>query len=217
MAGKKLIYGVGINDADYDVHPCTMIKGVRYRGEPCPYYVKWHSMLERCYSTKYQERQPSYIGCSVCKEWHTFSNFKRWMQTQNWQGRELDKDWLVDGNKVYSPQTCMFVTNEMNNCIRISKLSMKGYPLGVSKQFKRDGGELAKPWAAYCSVGGKRTFFGLYSTSLMAHIAYLRVKRSVIEELIDKHANEDLLMQGLTRVRNKIEYHVLNEKELKYF
>ncbi|TOB13963.1 hypothetical protein, partial [Vibrio parahaemolyticus] len=62
---NKLIQGVGINDADY-------------ASSKCPYYKKWHGIIIRCYDKSYQERKPSYVGATVCKEWLTFSNFRDW-------------------------------------------------------------------------------------------------------------------------------------------
>jgi hypothetical protein len=109
LALRKPIYGIGTNDADYMVDP--RIDGKRGR---CPIYRVWKSMLERCYSEKRQAKCPTYIGCTVCKEWLTFSNFRRWMVNQDWQGKQLDKDILVKGNKIYSAETCCFVTQAVN-------------------------------------------------------------------------------------------------------
>ena len=39
---------------------------------------RWYGMLRRCYDTKYQARQPSYIGCSVSEEWLNFQTFAKW-------------------------------------------------------------------------------------------------------------------------------------------
>lgn len=91
---KKLVCGVGVNDASYAVNPLINGKQVM-----CWIYKKWKSMIHRCYDSKIQARQPAYIGCSVCEEWLTFSNFKLWMEAQDWQGKELDKDILTAGSK----------------------------------------------------------------------------------------------------------------------
>ena len=119
MKAKKLVYGVGINDADYAITEWKTIEvnGVRKRKLVwvCPYYRVWHNMLKRCYSTKYQEKNPTYKGCSVSEEWLRFSNFRAWMECQDWDGMQLDKDLLLEGNKVYSKETCVFVTKVVNN------------------------------------------------------------------------------------------------------
>lgn len=104
--GRSRVIGVGINDADYDT--CV-------NGSVCPYYRKWADLLRRCYSKRFLEKRSSYKGCTVCKEWHTFSNFKRWMEKQDWEGKVLDKDLLSGDDKIYSPDTCVFLPSKINN------------------------------------------------------------------------------------------------------
>jgi hypothetical protein len=102
MSKKKgIVYGIGINDADYVVSNCL-------------YYRKWKQMMRRCYSPNFHIKNQSYVGCSVCEEWHRFSNFKSWMMQQDWEGKELDKDILFPGNKVYSPDKCVFIDKKVN-------------------------------------------------------------------------------------------------------
>ena len=114
MKPKILVCGVGINDADYVVKKFETIgyvdgKRKRKLVWTCPYHRAWESMLKRCYSAKYQERQPTYKGCTVSDDWLTFSNFRAWMIAQDWEGKHLDKDLLFEGNKIYSTETCVFV------------------------------------------------------------------------------------------------------------
>lgn len=79
MSGKRsLIYGIGVNDANYLVASRMDGKVVK-----CPFYQVWTDMLMRCYSKKYQQRQPTYVGCYVHSEWFAFSNFKAWMEEQS--------------------------------------------------------------------------------------------------------------------------------------
>ena len=77
MSGNsgKLVFGVGINDADY------VIK-VKVDGgyQDCPYYLKWKEMLRRCYSNRVASYHPTYKDCYVCEDWLIFSNFKKWME-----------------------------------------------------------------------------------------------------------------------------------------
>ena len=70
-------------------------------------YRTWKSMID-LHSAKYQDKYPTYKGCAVSKEWLTFSVFKAWMVTKDWQDNHLDKDILFEGDKVYSPETCVF-------------------------------------------------------------------------------------------------------------
>lgn len=103
-----MIFGVGINDAEYSV---TWTEGGIRR--ICPYYQRWRNMLKRCYHAKTHVLQPNYRECEVCNSWKTFSNFKLWMENQDWRGKELDKDLLGDGT-LYSPDTCCFLPCWLN-------------------------------------------------------------------------------------------------------
>ena len=80
----------------------------------CPYYMKWHGMLQRCHSVAYikKKKNPTYKDCWACDEWLLFSNFKAWMRAQEWEGKHIDKDLLITGNKKkYSPETSYFNFN----------------------------------------------------------------------------------------------------------
>ena len=70
-------------------------------------------MIDRCYSDKYHEKRPSYRNCEVCEEWQDFQVFAEWYDNNHPDdggNYHLDKEIMVDGNRVYSPHTCMFVT-----------------------------------------------------------------------------------------------------------
>ena len=169
---RKLVCGVGNNDAQYIVRRVVDGKQVS-----CPYYVRWFSMLARCYDTKQFARQPTYIGCTVCDEWLTFSNFKNWMVRQGWEGKELDKDVLVQGNKVYSPATCIFVPPSINKLLASKKGNRGAYPQGVSLN------KLSGKFVAQCCVDGKVKALGYYKTIEAAQTAYRDFKYKVIRKL----------------------------------
>ena len=169
---RKLVCGVGINDADYIVQP--KINGKRVT---CPYYSSWHSMLARCYSSNYQLMCPTYAGCSVCKEWLLFSNFKSWMTKQSWNGMALDKDILHQGNKVYSPDSCLFISGDINKLLSDRKAKRGRYLIGV------DYHKQSKKFRASCSVKGSVRYIGLYETEEMAHDAYKEFKYKIISDI----------------------------------
>ena len=79
----------------------------------------WRGMLERCYCDRMKKIHPAYYGIStVCEEWLDFQVFAKWYNENIYQvGTErmhLDKDILVKGNKVYSPDTCLIVPQRIN-------------------------------------------------------------------------------------------------------
>ena len=131
IAKNKLVHGVGINDADYYVRREVTEGGNKVIWK-CPFYTRWLNMLTRCYYENYQKKYPSYKGCFVCEGWLRFSNFRAWMVQQDWEGKELDKDILIRGNKVYSPQRCVFVERMVNGFILENGRSRGDWPIGVS-------------------------------------------------------------------------------------
>lgn len=95
--------------------------GMKMNTEMChsTSYYKWKNMVQRCYDKKVHKKyKPEYKDKSVCEEWLNYSNFKIWfdehfMPSKNNQ-IDLDKDLLVQGNKVYSPETCVFLLHYQN-------------------------------------------------------------------------------------------------------
>lgn len=129
---SKLVCGIGVNDADYPVYVCSVIAGKQKNLWTCPFYKVWASMLDRCYSTKSQASKPTYIGCSVAPEWHSFSTFRAWMLVQDWEGKQLDKDMLAPGNKLYGADTCVFVSGQLNKFMTDSGATRGDRPTGVT-------------------------------------------------------------------------------------
>jgi len=84
-------------------------------------YQTWKGMMQRCYSKFWHKRHPTYIGCTVCDDWHNFQVFAEWFDSNYVDGCELDKDILVKGNKVYCPDMCLFVSKNENVVSALSK------------------------------------------------------------------------------------------------
>jgi len=97
-------------------------------------YEKWSAMLNRCYGKLYQKEKPTYRGCTVCEEWHNFQNFALWYE-ENYPNDgieyQLDKDIKIKGNKVYSPDSCAFVTRKDNMSESLAKNYVFLSPGGV--------------------------------------------------------------------------------------
>ena len=86
-------------------------------------YNKWNSMLVRCYSKKFHEKNPTYYNCSVCSNWLKLSGFVKDFSKIDGYDRELflsgklclDKDIKSNGqNKEYSLENCMWTSKEEN-------------------------------------------------------------------------------------------------------
>ena len=133
-AYKRLVSGVGTNDADYATQP--RINGKQLK---CPAYIIWCCMLDRCYNTGFHPRRPTYVGTSVVESWLRFSNFREWyfrrreaLQSFGYTGPlELDKDILSD-SKTYSPKTCLLVPPDLNKLLNAVANRRGPNPIGVS-------------------------------------------------------------------------------------
>ena len=197
MVRKKLLHGIGINDVAYRVvvtkeYP-KKPNGTRDRRQvwKCPYYSKWEGMLRRAAYTKYKKKHPTYEKCTVCEEWKTFSNFIAWVDAQpdtEWGSKDLDKDFIIEGNKFYSPETCVFIHSNVNKFI-LDNASCRGeYLIGVFKH--KDG--RAKPFKASCRDPLMRNTSGIghYSTEIEAHNAWKICKHGYALELAERELDE---------------------------
>jgi hypothetical protein len=177
---NKLVCGVGINDLGYRTQvweelPKNGGKRIRKIVFLCKYYAVWKSMIERCYSKKFLESRPTYIGASVCSEWLYASEFKKWMEQQDWQGKCLDKDIIAPRSRLYSPETCAFVLNATNSFVIANDACRGDYPIGV---------DLFKPTGKYrasCKnpFTGKQEHLGYFSTPEEAHEAWQKHKHKL--------------------------------------
>lgn len=190
-----MIYGVGINDAGYAITKNAYINGKQTRVWTCPFYQSWHSMLSRCYSALYQAKQTTYVGCSVVDEWHRFSFFREWMISQPWQGRQLDKDTLVIDNKIYGPDTCIFISQAMNLFLNSQSRRRGEWPLGVN-QDKRDG-----KFQAECSnpFTGVTDRLGRFDCPDAAHEAWRKRKHQHALRYADMQDDPRIAMALRTR------------------
>lgn len=181
LRGKRLIWGIGINDVDAPTHWMENGKWVND-----PYYTIWRSILERSYSPSYKKRTPTYIEVTTHSDWHRFSKFKEWVDNQpqkDWRDLYLDKDLRVKGNKVYGPDTCCFLTNQENIIFRPSVV-----PLGYCA-YRRDYIRKS-PWESASSIGNTRRYLGYYTTKEEAEVVAGRESIKRIMEVVNANPHE---------------------------
>lgn len=165
---KKPVYGVGINNLENG----TL--------EKC--YTTWYNILKRCYDPTTKTKEPTYTGCSICDEWKYLFNFKKWFDANYIDGHHLDKDILVKGNKVYSPDTCCFVPQSINSLITNRSRHRGDCPLGVTKANSR--------FCASYNKGNKRIHIGMFDTPEAAFLAYKKAKEQYVKVLGEKYYKE---------------------------
>ena len=194
---RKLNFGVGINDADYNVTKHAIVDGKGKMVWICPFYRTWKGMLERCYSEKYHVRKPTYKDCTVCGEWIYFSKFKSWMETQDWKGKQLDKDLLKVGNKVYCPEWCIFVDGKINNFVNDHGNKRGEYIIGVywDKYKNKFRSMCRNPFTV------KQEDLGRFTTELEAHLAWKSRKHELACLLADSEYCTDPRLAEALRTR----------------
>ena len=149
-------------------------------GKGTPAYTTWQGMLRRCYCPKKHAKQPTYADCSVHPKWHNFQVFAEWFEQQYfatcWQ---LDKDLIVEGNKVYSDTTCVFVPQQINKLLTDCGASRGGLPQGV----RRNG----KGYQAQLSVDGNQYQLGTYATPEEAFEVYKLAKEANVKRMAEQY------------------------------
>lgn len=166
-------------------------------------YQTWMNMLGRCYDEKLHKKHHTYINCEVCDEWLCFQNFARWYDNNYYEVKgqimDLDKDILYKGNKIYSPNTCIFVPHNINLLFIKGDKARENYPIGVCYH-KRD-----KKFQSYCNIYDyeenktKKKYLGSYDTPEKAFEVYKQYKEKYIKKVADYYKDKipDELYQGL--------------------
>ena len=138
-------------------------------------YNVWHNMIKRCYCSDKNDN-PTYIGCEVCREWYNFQNFAKWYEENYYeiegQKMHLDKDILIKGNKIYSPQTCVIVPQRINSIFEKHTILNK----------KEKG-----KYVPRMKVDGVSMYFGRFETREEAFEVYKKAKEKYIKEVADEY------------------------------
>lgn len=173
------------------------VYGVGYLGEnnkngvtkQTEQYIVWSSMIQRCYNEHRRNKYPSYKGCIVTEEWHNFQNFITWYDQNyyevNDEVMQLDKDILSKGNKVYSPDLCIFVPKRINNLFLKCDSSRGDLPIGVTFH------NINNNYMAQCRNGtGKLIHMGSYDSVEVAFLAYKHFKEKLIKEVAEEYKDK---------------------------
>ena len=178
------VYGIGyLGEGEYKS---------KENGKMTKCYDTWHSMLERCYSDKLHEKYPTYIGCEADEDWLCFQNYGKWFDNNYYEIEDermhLDKDILVKHNKIYSPETCIFVPDRINTLFIKCDSARGNYPVGTSL---KDG-----KYQVNCSLINPKTgksrfeYLGLYDTQEKGFEIYKYYKELNIKQVADYYKGQ---------------------------
>ena len=176
---KSNVYGVGVNNSDCCVWATKDGKRVQKNA-----YKHWIAMMSRCYG-KVKEKETTYIGCKVCDEWLVYSNFEKWFNQHYVEGYALDKDILVKGNKVYSPDTCCFVPKAINNLLNKHAKDRGCLPIGITKS--------GRGFVARLNMVNTRRYLGFFKTSGEAFSVYKESKEAYIKDVAQEYYDKGLI------------------------
>lgn len=161
---------------------------VRENGKLTRVFSTWNNMLRRCYSEKYHEKQPTYKECTASEEFHNFQNFGDWdsenFYTVDNERMCLDKDILVKHNKIYSPETCIYVPQTINNLF-IKRNNKRG-DLVIGTHYYKNGKYVAQCHIINPKTGkSKQKTLGYYDTEIEAFKVYKYHKEKNIKMVAD--------------------------------
>jgi hypothetical protein len=166
-AKTRLVQGVGVNDAPFS------IGGQSNRN---PVYEMWKRMLARCYG-KTNSSNASYVGCEVDSRWHRFMAFHDWVIARDWEGKQLEKDLLVSGNKIYGPETCCLVPGYVNMIfVKTNQPCIQEYRPGR--------------FIALVCKRGKKVCLGTFPSKELALAAWKAGKRDSIQDVLSRYEAE---------------------------
>ena len=143
-------------------------------------YSVWRSMIERCYDENKRSSNITYSDCCVCAEWHNYQNFAVWFETNYIKGLALDKDLLVKGNRIYSPDACCFLPRLINSALttKHSDNTNDGFT-GVKKE--QNG------FSCQLNNYEKSIYKGIYLTAELAYEAYKKHKEDYVHGLAEEY------------------------------
>ena len=176
---EKRYYGVGyLGEGEYKV---------KENGKPTRIYDTWKSMLRRCYDKKYHEKYPTYKDCTVSEEWHNFQNFAKWYDNNYYEIKgeimALDKDILFKHDKIYSPDTCIFVPERINLLFVKSDKSRGKSVIGTTP---KNGKYQVRCQLINPETGkSKNEYLGYYETQEKAFEVYKYYKEKNIKQVAD--------------------------------
>ena len=148
-------------------------------------YKTWTNIIKRCNRIDRSDKNKSYYDCKISLEWHNFQNFAKWFDDNYYTVKDekmnLDKDLLIKGNRIYSPNKCIFLPEKINTLLINNKSNRGKYPLGVSYSRSKN------LYTSRFNRLGKYIDLGNYKTPEKAFEVYKKHKEIHIKEMAESY------------------------------
>ncbi len=157
-------------------------------------YSHWNHMMQRCYSNNYGH---TYQDAIVTSEWHNYQNFAKWFY-DHWKLNDdvaLDKDILIKGNKVYSPDYCSLIPENLNNFTCKADTIRGNLPIGVRARTHKS----KTTYLAMIFKYNKNCFIGEFDCPEKAFFAYKDEKECHAKVLADYYTNKGLITEEVRK------------------
>lgn len=171
------VYGVGMVGTKY---PVTI------DGKVLKEYYAWNNMIKRCFDKKVKGKHHTYKDVSCCNEWLNYENFYEWLHKQenfnkwlNGDKWSLDKDILLKDNKVYSPETCCLIPQNVNKLFTKRNANRGDLPIGVTRRKEKYISQCDNP------ITNKKEHLGMYLVPERAFQAYKKQKENIIKQVAE--------------------------------
>ena len=144
-------------------------------------YKTWKEMIGRCYCPSISSyKNYGKQGVTVCSEWLNFQNYAKWYYDNCYdESFVIDKDFLVKGNKIYSPNYCCFIPSEINSAITLRNRNRGDTPVGVRIKNNKI--------IAQINYMNKKKHLGTFDTIEEAFAVYKKEKEICLKEYADKY------------------------------
>lgn len=147
-------------------------------------YKTWVQMLSRCYNEQYTNYR---ANCFVCDDWHCFNTFKndckqilgyKEMIEHQEIKYSLDKDFIFQGNNIYSKDRCCFIPQDLNSFI-LNTNKNRDYKF-EGFYFRKD----CKKYRASIRYKGKTKHIITTNNPKIAHEEYWKEKQKIAHILL---------------------------------
>ena len=173
----------------------------------------WSDINKRC--GNHTSKNPRYA--EVTNDFLDFQDFAEWanseygykMQESSGRMWAIDKDILLQDNKSYNPNLCMFVPMQVNGLF-ISNVAKRGnLPIGVSM----DRNSIKASCRDYIDGKSLNVHLGMFNSYRDAHKAWQKAKVQVIIKTANQYKEHKKLYHALLERASQIESDLVNNLE----